>query len=114
MAYAIGSMSGDIIKFPENMIITRMPGVIGCIDCTHIAIQMPIHFRPEIFRNRKVFFFSLNVQAMCGRKLEFFNVVARWPGSAHDSNIFFYNSRLCQELEDDLLPGHLLSDSGYL
>ena len=93
------------------MTIAGMPGVIGCIDCTHIALQMPTHPRPEIFRNRKGYF-SLNVQAVCGPKLEFYNIVARWPGSAHDSNIF-NNSRLCQELEDDLHPGHLLGDSGY-
>lgn len=121
VAFAIGNLSPDVIKFPENndinrvkqdfMAIAGMPGVIGCIDCTHIAVQMPTHPRPEIFRNRKGYF-SINVQAVCGPKLEFFNLVARWPGSSHDSNIF-NNSRLCQELEDDLLPGHLLGDSGY-
>lgn len=63
VAYAIGSFSVEEIKFPDNnylrrtqqefMAIARMPGVIGCIDCTHVEVQMPTHPRPEIFRNRK-------------------------------------------------------------
>lgn len=121
VALAIGNLSAEEIKFPDNNDLRRtqqefrgiagMPGVIGCIDCIHVAVQMPTHPRPEVFRNRKGYF-SLNVQAVCGPNLEFYNIVARWPGSAHDSNIFD-NSRLCQELEDELLPGHLLGDSGY-
>ncbi|XP_064105765.1 putative nuclease HARBI1 [Macrobrachium nipponense] len=122
VAYAIGSFVWQsFIKFPDQDNITRikhefmtiagMPGVIGCIDCTHIAIEMPSHPRPEVFRNRKGYF-SFNVQAVCGPQLQLYNIVARWPGSAHDSNIF-ENSRLCQELEDGILPGHLLGDSGH-
>lgn len=41
----------------------------------------------EEFRNRKGYF-SINVQAVCNAKLQFMNVVARWPGSAHDATIF--------------------------
>lgn len=41
----------------------------------------------EEFRNRKGYF-SLNVQAICDADLRFMNVVARWPGSAHDATIF--------------------------
>ena len=121
MVYGIGSMSGNIIKFPENndifrnkqefLAITGMPGVVGSIDCTHIPIQIPTHPRPETFGNRKGFP-SLNVQAVCGPKLKF----SRLSGLAvHiiSKFFFFYNSRLCEELEDDLLPGHLLGDSGY-
>lgn len=38
-----------------------MPGVGGCIDCTHIKIQNPGGLHGEVFRNRKGWF-SLNVQ----------------------------------------------------
>ncbi|XP_017469835.1 PREDICTED: uncharacterized protein LOC108361659 isoform X2 [Rhagoletis zephyria] len=41
----------------------------------------------ENFRNRKCYF-SINVQAMCNARLKFQNIVARWPGSTHDSMIF--------------------------
>lgn len=45
----------------------------------------------EEFRNRKGYF-SLNVQAVCDADLRLMNVVARWPGSAHDA--IFKNSVL--------------------
>lgn len=45
------------------------------------------HVVGEEFRNRKGYF-SLNVQAICDADLKFMNVVARWPGSAHDATIF--------------------------
>lgn len=118
---AIARMSHSVIKMPNNdeaprviedfKAIAGMPGVIGCIDCTHIAIKRPSGDQSERFRNRKGAF-SLNVQAVCGPKLQFFNVVARWPGSTHDANIF-NNSRLCVEMEDGVHRGRLLGDAGY-
>lgn len=92
--------------------IAGMPGVVGAIDCTHIAIQRPSVDNSELFRCRKGYF-SLNVQAVCGPDLRFHSIIARWPGSVHDSRIF-ENSRLCAELETNLNPRyHLLGDSGY-
>lgn len=41
----------------------------------------------ELFRNRKLYF-SINVQAVCDTQLRFRDIVARWPGSSHDSTIF--------------------------
>lgn len=41
----------------------------------------------EEYRNRKGIF-SMNVQGVCNADLLFMNVVARWPGSAHDATIF--------------------------
>lgn len=41
----------------------------------------------EVYRNRKSFF-SINCQVTCNADLKFINVVASWPGSAHDSTIF--------------------------
>lgn len=68
--------------------IWGMPGVVGAIDCTHIAILRPQVENSELFRCRKVFF-SINVQGVCGPGLLFHNVIARWPGSVNDSRIFF-------------------------
>jgi hypothetical protein len=45
----------------------------------------------------------------------FSNIVARWPGSTHDSHIF-HTSQICQQLEDNhnnLEQGILLGDNGY-
>lgn len=119
---AIAGLSQRYIKCPSGNDLRRtveqfhaiggMPGVVGAIDCTHISILRPSVENPEMFRCRKGYF-SLNVQAVCGPNLEFHNVVARWPGSVHDSRIFD-NSRLCAEIEVHLNPRyHLLGDAGY-
>ncbi|XP_050689013.1 putative nuclease HARBI1 [Eriocheir sinensis] len=119
---AIASLSQRYIKPPcgndmrrtieQFHDISGMPGVVGAIDCTHISILRPSVENPEMFRCRKGYF-SLNVQAVCGPDLQFHNVVARWPGSVHDSRVF-ENSRLCAEIEVNLNPRyHLLGDAGY-
>lgn len=51
-------------------------------------------------------------QAITGPKLQFFDFVARWPGSVHDSRIFD-NSRSRVLFETKRLPGVLLGDAGY-
>lgn len=59
------------ICFPDNLEdvkrnfhkIAAFPGIIGCVDGTHIPIQCPQLERGEIFRNRKGRF-SINVQVI--------------------------------------------------
>lgn len=41
----------------------------------------------EIYRNRKSYF-SINTQIVAGEDLKILDIVARWPGSTHDSTIF--------------------------
>lgn len=66
----------------------------------------------EYFRNRKGYFF-INVQAIINKNLEFTDIVARWPGSVHDSTIF-NNSRIRALFEAGTFgDGILLGDSGY-
>lgn len=66
----------------------------------------------ETFRNRKGYF-SLNVQMVCDAGLRIQNIIARWPGSVHDSTIF-NDSPLCAQLEHgDFENMVLLGDSGY-
>jgi hypothetical protein len=43
--------------------MARFPGIIGCIDCTHIRIQAP-HLNENFYVNRK-HYHSINVQAIC-------------------------------------------------
>ena len=43
--------------------MAHFPGVIGCIDCTHIQIQAP-HLDENFYVNRKRYH-SINVQAIC-------------------------------------------------
>ena len=117
----IASRRAQFIKFPPReeefsirndfYSLAGFPGVIGCIDCTHIAIQSPGGENAELYRNRKGYF-SINVQAVCDAHLRFLSLVAQWPGSVHDSRIF-YNSSLCASFENREIDGILLGDNGY-
>nr|XP_050030029.2 putative nuclease HARBI1 [Dermacentor andersoni] len=95
----------------EFYTIARFPGVSGCIDCTHVPIRSPGGDDAEVFRCRKGYF-SINVQAITGPRLQFFYFDASWPGSAHDSRIFD-NSRARVQYEEGNVPGILLGDKGY-
>lgn len=118
---AVAMLGRDVIKMPtrnasldvmlEFKNKTKMPGIVGCIGCTHVSIAEPPRDQVEVFKNRKGTF-SLNVQAVCGPQLQFYNIVARWPGSVHKCHIFD-NSRLCAEMEKGVHRGCLLGDSAY-
>lgn len=117
----IASLSAKIIKFPNNFPTISeqfwskfgFPAVLGCIDGTHIPIQRPSYNNSEIFRCRKGFM-SLNVQAICGPDLQFFDIVSRWPGSTHDARIYNNSSvKFRFESENRFYGYHLLGDSAY-
>ena len=118
---AIASHSRQYITFATMMEIPRiqeefhaiagLPGIVGAIDCTHVAIRSPGLERAELFRNRKGFF-SINVQAICDANLIIRNLVVRWPGSTHDSRIFD-NSEICAKFDNHEVQGLLLGDNGY-
>ncbi|XP_018304708.1 putative nuclease HARBI1, partial [Mycetomoellerius zeteki] len=119
----------DVIKMPQteqNKIENRqlfrligatgningLSGIDGAIDCTHIRLtNTRFHEVAEIYRNRKGYF-SLNVQAVVGPRMEFLDIVPQWPGSQHDSRIF-QNSRLYVRYNEHQLTGSLVGDSGY-
>nr|XP_049697028.1 LOW QUALITY PROTEIN: uncharacterized protein LOC126054663 [Helicoverpa armigera] len=74
-------------------------------------IRSPGGVTLEVYRNIKGYF-SINVQAVTGTNLECYDLVARWPGSTHDS--FIYNSSASkQRLNTGVLKGIILGDSGY-
>ena len=87
------------------------PGVVGCIDCTHIPVKVSGVADRECYRDREGNL-SLNVQAVCNHDLMFTNVVARWYGSVHDARIFDM-SRLGGEYARGERTGILLGDQGY-
>ncbi|KAF9797234.1 hypothetical protein SFRURICE_006216, partial [Spodoptera frugiperda] len=62
------------------------PGILGCIDGTHVAILRP-HIHEERYYNRKGFH-SLNVMIICDSDLNILCVDASTPGSAHDSTVW--------------------------
>ncbi|XP_018572113.1 putative nuclease HARBI1 [Anoplophora glabripennis] len=118
------------IRFPWNFnklnglrnefyLQNNFPGVIGCIDCTHVAIYPPKINDPvypeAIYVNRKGYH-SINVQLICDPNLKIINVCARYPGSSHD-NFIWNNSNVLPIVENLYRNGHrwyyLLGDSGY-
>ncbi|CAI6373074.1 unnamed protein product [Macrosiphum euphorbiae] len=94
------------VKFPKNINElndirngfyrnTGFPGVVGCIDCTHVAITPPStnlnlneNQHPEyIYVNRKGYH-SINVQLICDSNLKILNVNALFPGNTHDTHVW--------------------------
>jgi len=119
---AIAALRQKYVKFPTTQQErhcamkafydkSQLPGIYGAIDCTHVPIQSPGTDDAEIFRNRKGFF-SINVQLSCDSNNYITDVVARWPGSVHDSTIFD-NSSLRALLENNPVDGYLVGDGGY-
>jgi len=120
---AIASLRKKYIAFPATQeerlqvmnnfyVNSGMPGTIGAIDCTHIPIESPGGDDAEIYRNRKGYF-SVNVQVIADYSLTITDVVARWPGSVHDSTIFDH-SYIRAKLEiGGMADGYLIGDGGY-
>ena len=89
----------------------NFPGVLGCIDGSHIPIIAPSVDEP-MYVNRKKFH-SINIQAVCDADAVFLDVVAKHPGSFHDSFIL-QSSGLHDRFErGEFGDGWLLGDSGY-
>jgi len=66
--------------------VAGFPNVLGAIDCTHVAIKSP-SLHEEAFVNRKGIH-TVNIQAVCDNDMRITNLVAKWPGSTHDSYIW--------------------------
>ncbi|KAJ8913074.1 hypothetical protein NQ315_006575 [Exocentrus adspersus] len=94
--------------------LRNSPGIIGSIDCSHIAIVAPQE-EEHNYLNRKQYH-SKNVQVICDYDLKIFNVNAQYPGATHDSfvwrNSFVrrYMERVYNEVDHN---SWLLGDSGY-
>ncbi|KAL4720635.1 hypothetical protein ACJJTC_003994 [Scirpophaga incertulas] len=86
-----------------------VPGVIGCIDGTHVAIIRPVIHEERYFCRKN--YHSLNVQLVY---MEIMSVDASHPGSTHDSFIWSHHP-LKRYLESLSAREALwfLGDSGY-
>ena len=62
-----------------------MPGVIGAIDGSHIAIKAPQEC-PENYVNRKGFY-SVVLQGISDHEMRFIDCYTGWPGSVHDARV---------------------------
>ncbi|CAH0715919.1 unnamed protein product, partial [Brenthis ino] len=92
----------------------RIPGVIGCIDCSHFRIHGPPKEEEHQYYCRK-HYHSLNVQMVCDDEYRILNVNAKFGGANHDSFIW-ENSDLNKYMQSLHRNGEtvwLLGDSGY-
>ncbi|XP_039762307.1 putative nuclease HARBI1 [Pararge aegeria] len=88
----------------------KIPGVLGCIDCTHVAIVRPAR-NEEFYHHCKQH--SLNVQLICDANMGITSVDANYGGATHDAFIWM-NHPLRQHLEDlNSENTWLLGDSAY-
>ena len=87
------------------------PGVLGCIDGTHIPLIAPTEDEYSYVNRRK--FHSINVQAVCDANAIFLDVVARFPGQHHDSYILRASHLHDRFEEKEFGDCWLLGDSGY-
>ncbi|KAG5862267.1 hypothetical protein JTB14_031848 [Gonioctena quinquepunctata] len=62
------------------------PGILGCIDFTHVAIVTP-YAQEDAFKNYHGYY-SLNMQMVCNEQLGIMNVNANFSESVHDQFIF--------------------------
>ncbi|KAJ8909980.1 hypothetical protein NQ315_008241 [Exocentrus adspersus] len=97
----------------------HIPGIIGAIDCTHVAIIAPPlndeNYPEYVYINRKRYH-SLNVQLICDHNMRILNVNSRFPGSSHDSYIW-QMSNVRNVIENIYRTNHrgyyLIGDQGY-
>lgn len=120
---AIASLRPAFIRLPATndeirevqsgfFAISGFPRVVGTIDCTHVKIQSPGGDDAEYFRNRKGYF-SFNVQTLCDHNLKIRDIVARWPGATHDTQILNHSTLLAKLERGDFGNGLVLGDGGY-
>ena len=119
---SIVSKASQFIHMPRNEMeiaknisdlqqIAGIPKVVGAVDGSHIPMIAPT-YGEYAYVNRKQFY-SINMQAICDANLVFQDVMARWPGSHHDSFILQSSSVYDRFENDEFGDCWLLGDSGY-
>ncbi|XP_041927572.1 putative nuclease HARBI1 [Alosa sapidissima] len=102
---AVTAVTQALLDLPDRMTfpttpeggfyaIAGIPRVIGAIDGTLIRIRGPSENEPGYICRKG--YPALNVQVVCDPRGVFLDIVAKWPGSMHDSFVWA-NSALCQE-----------------
>ncbi|KAH8349338.1 hypothetical protein KR084_009548, partial [Drosophila pseudotakahashii] len=92
-----------------------IPGVIGCIDGTHIKKIIKPNEGESHYLNRKGYF-SINATIICDYNLRILFVDAVMPGATHDSfawNMSLAREFLQQKYDSGVRGSWLLGDSGY-
>ncbi|KAG0427504.1 hypothetical protein HPB47_025432 [Ixodes persulcatus] len=89
-----------------------LPGVVGCVDGTFVAIKGPSKYDPTVTKAlywcRKLYY-ALNVMVVSDADLRILAIDPRMPGSTHDSYVW-RRSWVRQEC----VAGHLVRHNEYL
>ncbi|KAF9787681.1 hypothetical protein SFRURICE_020248 [Spodoptera frugiperda] len=99
----------NVVKFYNKF---GMPGVLGCIDCTHVAIIRPQEHEERYYCRKQ--YHSLNVQLISNADMEIISVDASHGGASHDS--FIWESHPLKPYMEIINRNEsvwLLGDSGY-
>ncbi|KAK3911740.1 Putative nuclease [Frankliniella fusca] len=123
---ALRELAPEFITWPnaaERVVISEafqelsgFPGIIGCIDCTHIQITAPLEESGRYVNRHHVY--SINVQSVADNNMLVRQLHVGEAGSLHDRRIF----RRSPLLRDLLLEPagvyrtvheHLVGDGGY-
>ncbi|XP_015111758.1 putative nuclease HARBI1 [Diachasma alloeum] len=121
---AILQLENEFISFPrtenERRVISEgfrgmchFPGVIGCVDGTHIPITTPSREAWSFLNHKR--FHSLNVQATCDDK-RCITPLEVFAGTTHDSRVWNgsqVKAEICRVNGEGLGPYYLLGDKGY-
>jgi hypothetical protein len=73
-------------RLQEARFSPHFHGAIGAIDGTHIPVVIPSSVMIAHFGQYRET--TQNVLAVCGFDMRFTFIVARWPGSMHDTRVF--------------------------
>ncbi|XP_054920217.1 putative nuclease HARBI1 [Dermacentor andersoni] len=94
----------------------KIPGVLGCVDGSLIAIVRPKKLGPgetESYWSRKGYY-ALNCMVVCDAKLNILAIDPRFPGSCHDYFVWRHSAFRRRLTRGLLLHGEvLLGESGY-
>nr|XP_033783868.1 putative nuclease HARBI1 [Geotrypetes seraphini]XP_033783869.1 putative nuclease HARBI1 [Geotrypetes seraphini] len=91
--------------------LAGLPGVLGVLDCTHVAIKAPNAEDLSYVNCKGVH--SLNCMMVCDARGLLLNVETQWPGSLQD-NVLLQQSVLNTQFESEMhKDGWLLADSAF-
>lgn len=118
---ALRELSATFITWPnaeERRVIsatfqraTGFPGVIGCIDCTHIEITAPLVDAAQYINRHHSY--SMNVQAVVDSSLLVRDLHVGEVGSMNDARVF-RRSPLHRDLLRDLNQGHIIAREEHI
>ena len=91
---------------------SRIPGCLGMVDGTHIAISAPRHTtHPQAFVSGRKSYHSINTQFILGGGGRILSLWANWPGSSHDSYIW-NRCNMRKDLIANRGLGFMIADTG--